>query len=178
MRLIQNSINIIGLSSSVDMLIASVSNWYGVTGPAGPTGPQGDTGATGSQGATGPQGESGATIPRYITTTFDGGGSALTSGLIAEVEIPIIGTVSSWNIYSSLTGSCVIDVLKCDSYSTYPTFTSIAGSEKPTLSSTQKNQDISLSTWTTGLTAGNIIRFNIDSATTVQKVFLTIKINN
>jgi hypothetical protein len=50
MRLIQNSIDIIGLSNSVDLLSASVSYWYGITGPAGPTGP---TGPQGIQGATG-----------------------------------------------------------------------------------------------------------------------------
>jgi hypothetical protein len=179
MRLIQNSIDIIGLSNSVDILAASVSGWYGITGPAGPTGPQGNTGATGSTGATGATGSfSGTPFSRYINLTFDGAGSALTSGLQAEVQLPMIGTISSWDIFSTLTGSCVIDVLKCDSFSTYPTFTSIAGSEKPTLSSTQKNQDTNLTSFTTGLTAGNILRFNLDSATTVQKVYLTIKIDS
>jgi hypothetical protein len=201
-KLILNSVDIIGLSQSVDLLIASVSYWSGVTGPTGPqgdpgptgsqgpqgdigpTGPQGpqgiqgDTGATGSQGATG----SNATLPEQLTTkyiqlTFDGGGSAITSGLQAEVQVPCIGTISSWDIFSTLTGSCVIDVLKSDDYSSYPTFTSIAGTEKPELATQSKNQDLSLSTWTAGLTAGNILRFNVDSASTVQKVYLTIKID-
>jgi len=123
------------------------------------------------------QNEVNATQSRTINVTFDGGGSALTAGLSTDLEIPYVATIQSWNILSGLTGSIVIDVLKSDSYSTYPTFSSIAGSEKPTLSSQQKNQDTNLSTWTTGLTASNILRFNIDSATTVQKVFLTLKIN-
>jgi len=123
------------------------------------------------------QNEVNATQSRTINVTFDGGGAALTAGLSTDLEIPYVATIQSWNILSGLTGSIVVDVLKSDDYSTYPTFTSIAGSEKPTLSSQQKNQDTNLSTWTTALTASNILRFNIDSATTVQKVFLTLKIN-
>lgn len=123
------------------------------------------------------QSEVSATQSRTINVTFDGGGSALTAGLSTEIEIPYIATIQSWNILSGLTGSIVVDVLKSNSYSTYPTFTSIAGSEKPTLSSQQKNQDTTLSTWTTGLTSSNILKFNIDSASTVTKVYLTLKIN-
>jgi hypothetical protein len=114
--------------------------------------------------------------PRYVTVTFDGGGSAITSGLQAEVQIPFSGTVSSWLIYSTATGSCVVDVLKCDDFSAYPTFTSIAGSEKPTLTSQIKNQDLILSTWSQSISSGNILRFNVDSALVVQKVYITIKI--
>jgi len=114
--------------------------------------------------------------PRYINLTLDGGGSAITSGLQAEVQIPFSGTISSWAIYSTATGSCVVDVLKCNDYSSYPTFTSIAGSEKPTLTSQNKNQDLVLSTWSQSIASGNILRFNVNSALVVQKVYVTIKI--
>jgi hypothetical protein len=114
---------------------------------------------------------------KYINVTFDGGGSAITTGLQAEVQIPYGGTVSSWDIFSTATGSCVIDVLRSADFSSYPTFTSIAGTEKPTLATQSKNQDINLTSWSAGLTAGNILRFNVDSASTVEKVYLTIKIN-
>lgn len=114
---------------------------------------------------------------KTITVTFDGAGSVLTAGLRAEVEIPYSGTVSSWNIFGSPTGSCVIDVLSSTDYSTYPTFNSIAGTEKPTLSSQGKNQDTNLTSFSTSLTSGNILRFNVDSASTVTKVYLNLKIN-
>jgi hypothetical protein len=66
--------------------------------------------------------------------------------------------------------------LKCDDFSAYPTFTSIAGSEKPTLTSQIKNQDLILSSWSQSISSGNILRFNVDSALVVQKVYITIKI--
>jgi hypothetical protein len=88
--------------------------------------------------------------------------------------IPYNMTISSWTIVADQTGSIVIDVLRSD-YTSFPPTLSIAGSEKPTLSSASKNQDLSLSTWTTGITAGDIVRFNVDSASTVTKVTLSIQ---
>jgi hypothetical protein len=52
----------------------------------------------------------------------------------------------------------------------------ITGTEKPLLSSATKNQDLTLSTWTTSITAGDTLRFNVDSATTVTRVTLSIKV--
>jgi hypothetical protein len=71
----------------------------------------------------------------------------------------------------------VIDVWR-DTYANFPPSVAdtIAGSEKPTLSSAQVNQDLSLSTWSTSVTAGDIIAFNVDSASTVTRVNLSIKI--
>ena len=119
---------------------------------------------------------SGATAGSF-GITIDGGGSAITTGVKGYVEIPYSGTITGWTILSDQTGSCVIDVWK-DTYANYPPTVAdtIAGSEKPTLSSAIKNQDLSLSTWTTSVTAGDIIAFNVDSASTVTRVTLTIKI--
>jgi hypothetical protein len=70
----------------------------------------------------------------------------------------------------------VIDVWK-DTYANFPPVVgdSIAGTEKPTLSSVSKNQDLSLSTWTTSISSGDIIRLYVESATTVTRVTLSIK---
>lgn len=109
--------------------------------------------------------------------TIDGGGSAITTGVKGYVEIPYSGTITEWTLTSDISGSIVIDVWK-NTYANYPPLVgdSIAGSEKPTLSSATKNQDLSLSTWTTAVTAGDIVAFNVDSASTLTKVNLSIKI--
>lgn len=106
---------------------------------------------------------------------IDGGGSAITTGAKAWIRVPYNMTISSWNINADQSGSIVIDVWK-DTYANFPPTVAdtIAGSEKPTLSSAQSNQDISLSTWTTSVTAGDYIRINVDSASTVTKVTLDI----
>lgn len=109
--------------------------------------------------------------------TIDGGGSAITTGVKGYVEIPYDGTITGWTILADQTGSCVIDVWK-DTYANFPPTVAdtIAGSEKPTLSSAIKNEDLTLTTWTTSVTTGDIIAFNVDSASTVTRVTLSIKI--
>lgn len=108
--------------------------------------------------------------------TIDGGGSAITTGVKGYLEIPFDMTITGWTLMGDQSGSIVIDVWK-DTYANFPPLDadSIAGSELPTLSTAQKNQDLALSTWTTSVTAGDILGFNVDSATTVTRVTLTIR---
>lgn len=109
--------------------------------------------------------------------TIDGGGNVITTGVKGYVTIPYDCTITGWDIFADQVGSCVIDLWK-DSYANFaPTIAdTITGSEKPTLSSQQKNRDTSLSTWTTNVTTGDIIAFNVDSATTVTRVNVIIKV--
>lgn len=109
-----------------------------------------------------------------ITYIIDGGGSAITTGSKGYLEIPFDCTITGWTLLADQTGSIVIDVKKC-TYNNFPTTSSIAGSEKPTLSSARKNQDLSLSTWTTSVSAGDILEFVVESASTVTRVTLGIR---
>lgn len=114
---------------------------------------------------------------RSISLTLDGGGSVITTGVKADVRIPYSGTITGWEIVADTSGSIVIDVWK-DTYANFPPTVAdtIAGTEKPTLSAATKNQDTSLSTWTTTVTAGDYLRFNVDSVSTVTRVHLSIMI--
>lgn len=109
--------------------------------------------------------------------TIDGGGSAITTGVKGYITIPYDCTITGWDILADVSGSIVVDVWK-DTYANFPPTVAdtIAGSEKPTLSSAVKNQDNSLSTWTTSVSSGDIIGFNVDSASTLKRVNLTIKV--
>lgn len=108
---------------------------------------------------------------------IDGGGSTITTGVKGDLFVPYNCMVLGWDILADTSGSIVVDVWK-DTYTNFPPTgaDSIAGSEKPTLSSATKNQDISLSSWTTTLTRNDILRFNVDSATTVTRVTLSLRI--
>ena len=110
-----------------------------------------------------------------VTYVIDGGGSTITTGSKGFLQIPFACTVNNWTIVADQSGSIVVDVKRA-TYSGFPTTSSIAGSEKPTLSSVQKNQDLSLSTWTTSIAAGDILEFNVDSVTTVQRVTLALQV--
>ncbi len=116
-----------------------------------------------------------ATTTKSFGIVIDGGGNPISTGIAGDVIIPFAMTITSWTLAADQVGSIVIDVWK-DTYANFPPTVgdSIAGSEKPTLSSVIKNQDLTLTTWTTAVAAGDIIRFNVDSASTVTRITLSI----
>lgn len=118
-------------------------------------------------------GAGGSTVYDTVGITIDGGGSAITTGSKGFRRIEQTSTITGWTIISKESGSCVIDVKK-GAYSAIPTTSSIAGTEKPTLSSAQKNQDLTLSTWTTSLSSDDVLEFVVDSASTVTRVTVFI----
>lgn len=99
----------------------------------------------------------------------DGAGVALTTGSKGTKYIPFDCTITGWDIRSDISGSCVFDVKRSG--------VSLAGTEKPTLSSASSNSDLALSTWTTSLVTGDIIEFIVDSASTLTRATVTILVN-
>ncbi len=99
----------------------------------------------------------------------DGGGTALTTGSKGTKYIPWDCTITGWDIRSDVSGDCVFDVKRSG--------VSLAGTEKPTLSSASSNSDLALSTWTTSLTAGDVVEFIVDSAATLTRATVTILVN-
>lgn len=112
-----------------------------------------------------------------ITFVIDGGGSAITTGIKGDLEIPFACTIEAATLLADQTGSIVIDIWK-DTYANYPPTVAdtITASAKPTLSSANKTQNTTLTGWTTAINAGDTLRFNVDSATTVQRVTLSLKV--
>jgi hypothetical protein len=111
-----------------------------------------------------------------VNFIIDGGGSVITTGEKGHVELPFAMAITGWTILADQAGSIVVDVWK-DTYANYPPTNadSIAGTEKPTLSSAQNNQDLSLTTWTTTVAAGDILAFEVESATTVTRVTVALR---
>jgi hypothetical protein len=121
-----------------------------------------------------------AAVRRQVTLVIDGAGSAITTGVKGYLSLPVAGTWKKWrllSIDSSVTaGSIVIDVWK-DTYTNYPPTIAdtITAAAKPTLSAVNKNEDSGLAGWTTSFSAGDILGFNVDSASTVTKVALVLE---
>jgi hypothetical protein len=111
-----------------------------------------------------------------ITLTIDGGGSAITTGNTGKYPtVPYSGTIQSVEIAADQSGSIVVDVWKAAG--AIPTNSnSITASAPPTLSSAQRATDSTLTGWTTAISAGDVLGFEVDSATTVTSVVLTIKV--
>ena len=141
-------------------------------GVAGPQGPPGPVGPTGPQGPPGPSGSSVVGIEFVI----DGGGAAVSSGVKGDLDIPFACTLNEAVLLADQAGNAVVDVWR----SSYPAFpptagNSITGGTPPTLSSSLKYDDISLSGWSTLINAGDILRYNVNSASTVQRLTLSLK---
>lgn len=154
----------------------------GVSGSSGTSGSSGINGTSGTSGINGTSGSSGTSgispsANGSFGITIDGAGSVITTGLKGYIQVPYSGTITGWTLLADQSGSIVIDVWK-DTVANFPPTIAdtIAGSEKPTLSSQQINEDNALSTWTTSVSAGDIMAFNVDSASTITRATLSIKI--
>lgn len=115
------------------------------------------------------------TPPSSLSIVIDGGGEAIATGVKLDVEIPFACTITGATLLADQTGSIAID-LWADSYGNYPPTDadSITASAPPTLSSATKAQDTTLTGWDTTLSAGTILRANVDSAETVTRVTLNL----
>jgi len=112
-----------------------------------------------------------------ITFIIDGGGSAITTGVKGDLEIPFACTINRATLLADQSGSIVIDIWK-DTYANFPPTVAdtITASAKPTLSTAAKSQDSTLTGWTTSIAAGDTLRFNVDSITTCTRVTLSLKV--
>jgi len=112
-----------------------------------------------------------------IPLIIDGSGSVITTGIKGDLEIPFDCTINRVTLLADQSGSIVIDIWK-DTYANYPPTVAdtITASAKPTLSTADKSQDSTLTGWTTTITAGDTLRFNVDSIATITRVLLSLKV--
>ena len=113
------------------------------------------------------------------TATFiiDGGGVAITTGIKGDLTIPFGSTINSVTMLADQSGSAVVDVWK-DTYANFPPTVAdtITASAKPTITTATKSTDATLTGWTTAVTAGDTIRFNVDSCSTITRLTLSLKL--
>lgn len=134
----------------------------------------GGTGSSTAAGARTNLGVAASTIQFLI----DGGGSAITTGVKGYVEIPFDCTIVGVRALADQSGSIVVDIWK-DSYANYPPVDadSITASAPVTISAATKSQDTTLTGWTTSLTEGQVLGFNVDSATTITRATIVLDVN-
>lgn len=112
-----------------------------------------------------------------IKFTIDGGGSVPTTGVYGQISLPYACTITGWNLTGDAAGSAVIDVLRSTG-GAFPTTASIAGTDKPTLSSAQRAHDTALSGWgSTALSLYDEVQISLASVTTIKRLDLTIYIS-
>lgn len=118
------------------------------------------------------------TITSMVAFVIDGGGSAITTGIKGDLHIPFACTITEVTMLADQTGSIVVDIWK-DSYANFPATDadSITASAVPTISSATKSQDSTLTGWTTSVTAGDHLRFNVDSVSSITRLTICLKVS-
>ena len=112
---------------------------------------------------------------RFVPVVFDGLGFELVPGVWGDVPIHFDGTILRWRLITLQAGDLQIDVWKTDFAGFPPTVTdTITGTDKPLVSSAQANESTALTGWTTAVSAGDVLRFNIDSVSGITKATLTL----
>lgn len=115
---------------------------------------------------------------RVIEVIIDGEGSPITTGIkVFAIRVPYACTIVAARLFADQVGSIVVDIWK-DTYANYPPTVAdtITASAKPTLSSADKSENTTLTGWTTSITAGDILRFNVDSVATVTWINLQLEV--
>lgn len=117
-----------------------------------------------------------------IGVVIDGQGASITAGVKGFLHIPVNCTITGMTMLSidalATSGSIVVDIWKTGIGSYPPTVANtITASALPTLSSANKVQDFTLTGWTKSITAGDVLGFNVNSATTVTKVILELQVS-
>ena len=116
-------------------------------------------------------------IQKVITFIIDGGGAAIATGEKGHLRIPFKCEIQKVTLLADQTGSIVIDIWK-DTYANFPPAVadSICAAAKPTIAAGVKDEDATLTDWTKTITADDILAFNVDSVTDIERVTIALKI--
>jgi hypothetical protein len=94
------------------------------------------------------------------------------------LQVPFACTINSVTALADASGAIVVDIWK-DTYANYPPTDadSITASAPVTISGPAiKSQDTTLTGWTTSIAAGDCLRFNVDSVSTITRVTIILKV--
>lgn len=112
-----------------------------------------------------------------IPFMVDGGSTTVTTGIKGDLEVPFDCVIQEVTMLADQTGSIEMDIWR-DEYANFPPTVSdsIVGANPPKIVSDLKSKDTALSGWTREITAGDILRFNVNSATTIRRVTIALKV--
>ena len=122
-----------------------------------------------------------ADLTRTINFVVDAGSNPMSSGVKGDMTLDVTGKILSWTLIADQAGQMQFDIKKTD-YANFPNFSSICGTEKPTLgnisagSSQRINKDTNLTTWNTNLNAGDILQFEIVYSLNIQRCVVSMKL--
>ncbi|MEN3329003.1 MAG: hypothetical protein V7638_3810 [Acidobacteriota bacterium] len=116
----------------------------------------------------------GSANTRVIGCEFGDGKTVLdvSTGTVFGVtpELPWNFTITKVRIIGDNAGGSAVVNVQVATYTNYPTMTNICASAKPTLTAALKNEDATLTGWTTLLSQGMAVKFILESTSLHKKV--------
>lgn len=115
------------------------------------------------------------TLP-YGCAVGDPAGSALATGVLCYIVVPMAGTITGWDIVTDA-GTATVDVWKIATGTAKPTVTNtVTASAKPAIASGTAVHSTTLTSWTTSVSANDIIGFNLDAVATAKYITVNLQI--
>jgi hypothetical protein len=114
-----------------------------------------------------------------VVSITDGTGAAIATGIKVENDLytSFAFTITGWTLLADTSGAIVVDVWR-DTYANYPPTDADSitnGSEPEIVASGDDAQDTNLGDWTdVTMDAGIVMRFNVDSCTSITKAVLIL----
>jgi hypothetical protein len=115
-----------------------------------------------------------------IDIVIDGAGSQITTGIKGDRRVPFGCTIVSWTLLADQSGAIVVDVWR-DSLANFPPTDADAmpgAGKEPTIAASGTNaEDTTVTDWSSyTITAGDVLRFNVDSCTSITRCTLSLKV--
>jgi|TARA_Y100000361_G_scaffold142247_1_gene148108 hypothetical protein len=118
-----------------------------------------------------------ADLTRTINYVVDNGSRPMTIGNKGYLTIDVTGVIQSFTLLADNIGTLELDIRK-STFNDFPAGSSICGNNRPELSNSQKQTDITLTGWTKQLTAGDILQYEvINTSTSLKKFAIALKVN-
>jgi hypothetical protein len=117
---------------------------------------------------------------RVVNFVIDGGGYEIPTGIQGDIMIDHACTITSWTLLADQSGAIKVDIWE-DVYDNFPPLgagedDSICNAHEPEIAASGvKAQDLDIADWSgEGLSAGSILRINVDSVTDITRCTLVL----
>ena len=116
-----------------------------------------------------------ADLTRTVNYVIDSGSLPMQTGDKGKLTIDVTGVIENIRVLADQTGDIVLDIGKA-SFADYPNFNSITAGQRVQLTNTNKYFDDVLNNWTTTITAGDILRFDVISVNNIRRILISLKL--
>ena len=116
-----------------------------------------------------------ADLTRTVNYVIDSGSLPMQVGDKGSLTIDVTGVIENIRVLSDQTGDIVFDISKT-TFADFPNFNSITSGNRVQLINTNKYFDDVLNNWTTTITAGDILRFDVISVNNIRRVLISLKL--